>query len=314
MQQYGKMQGSGSSEPPPDEGWWNSLLSDEEKHLGDSEGQSSSANLRTSQDDIDWKYLENIYKNDAIISLMVTGYNRGGILVQGEKIQGFVPISHLLDVSTQATEDEKRDTLINYIGRRINLKIIEFVPEEDRIVFSERAAQAGEGKRKVIFSQIKAGDTVSGTVTNVTDFGVFVDLGGLEGLIHVSELSWGRVERPGDILALGQNIDALVLNVSEQSARIALSYKRLTRNPWETILNTYTPGDVVEATISSLTKFGAFARLGEGVEGLIHVSNMQLPAGVRDISKILHVNDPVSVKILHIDPEKKRIGLSIVNG
>lgn len=301
-------------ESPPDEGWWNSLLSDEDKHLGEFEGSSSAVAVRQNQDENDWKHLEIIYKNDAIISLMVTGYNRGGILVQGEKIQGFVPVSHLLDVTSQATEDERRDALINYIGKRIDLKIIEFVPEEDRIVFSERAAIAGEGKRKVIFSQIKSGDIVSGVVTNVTDFGVFVDLGGLEGLIHVSELSWGRVEKPGDVLTLGQHIDALVLNVSEQSARIALSFKRLVSNPWETILDSYTPGDVVEATISSLTKFGAFARLNEGVEGLIHVSNMQMPPGVRDIAKVLHINDTVSVKILHIDPEKKRIGLSIVNG
>lgn len=298
----------------PDEGWWNSLLSDEDKNLGDFEGPNSAITIKSNQDENDWKHLESIFKNDAIISLMVTGYNRGGILVQGEKIQGFVPVSHLLDVTSQASEDERRDALINYIGKRISLKIIEFVPEEDRIVFSERAAVAGEGKRKIIFSQIKPGDIVSGIVTNVTDFGVFVDLGGLEGLIHVSELSWGRVERPGDVLNLGQQIEALVLNVSEQSARIALSYKRLTANPWETILANYTPGDVVEATISSLTKFGAFARLNEGVEGLIHVSNMQMPPGVRDIGKVLHINDMVSVKILHIDPEKKRIGLSIVNG
>lgn len=302
------------SDLDPDEGWWNSLLSDEDKYSEESAPPYSLTSTDGYMGEIDWETLERIYKDDAIISLTVTSSNRGGVLVQGEMVQGFVPLSHLLDIPANCAEEERRELLTNYIGRRLDLKIIEFVPEEDRVVFSERAAQAGEGKRKAIFSQIQAGDVVSGVVTNITDFGVFVDLGGLEGLVHVSELSWGRVEKPGDILAIGQQVNALVLNVSEQAARIALSIKRLKPNPWETILDRYTPGDIIEAEITSLTKFGAFARLNEGIEGLIHITNMQLPEGVRNIGQFLHAHDIVSVKILHIDPEKKRIGLALVDG
>jgi small subunit ribosomal protein S1 len=301
-------------ESPPDEQWWDSLLADEEKNSNDVEYPPASAAPSNPSERTDWNYLEKIYHNDSIISLEVTGYNRGGVLVQGENIQGFVPVSHLVNIATVTDEEERKQLLLEYVGQVLNLKIIEFVPEEERVVFSERAAQAGEGKRKLIFSQVKPGDTVSGTVTNVTDFGVFVDLGGLEGLIHVSELSWGRVEHPSDVLSVGRKIDALVLNISEQSSRIALSYKRLEKNPWETVIHNYYPGIIVSARITGLKKFGAFARLDEGIEGLIHISTMHFPDGVRDISQYLHVNDVVSVKILHIDPEKKRIGLCLENG
>ena len=132
----------------------------------------------------------------------------------------------------------------------------------------------GNGKRS---SRIfHPGDVVWGTVTNVTDFGVFMDLGGLEGLIHVSELSWGRVQRPGDILCDGQRIEAQVLSVSKENARVALSYKRLMKNPWDSIQEIYSPGDVVTAKISSLTKYGAFARLKEGIEGVNPYFNDQI--------------------------------------
>jgi small subunit ribosomal protein S1 len=294
-----------------DEGWWDSLLGDEEKDGVEDDNQVSLATNKGNQDHTDWSYLESIYHDDAIIELDVNGYNRGGLLVQGENVQGFVPISHLVIAPSSLEDEDRKQFLMDYVGKKLPLKIIEFVPEEERVVFSERAAQAGEGKRKLIFAQIKPGDIVNGTVTNVTEFGAFLDLGGLEGLIHVSELSWGRVEHPGDILCVGQQIDALVLNVSEQTARIALSYKRLDNNPWESITEVYVPGDVVTAKISGLTKFGAFARLKEGVEGLIHVSTIQFPPGKKDIGEILHKGDCVSVKILHIDSEKKRIGLCL---
>ncbi len=298
----------------PDEGWWDSLLADEEKNFSDCENPTRYPTQRNVIYKNNWDYLRNIYQKDSIIELEVVGYNRGGLLVQGEKTQGFVPISHLVNVQSSASEEEKRKVMVEYVGNNIQLKIIEFVPEEERVVFSERAAQAGEGKRKIIFSKIQPGDTVSVSVTNITNFGIFIDLGWLEGLIHLSELSWARVDHPGDILHLGQTINTLVLSVSEESGRIALSYKRLTRNPWESISDYYNSGDIVSAKITAVTKFGAFARLDEGVEGLIHISTIVFPDGRRDIHKIFKKDDCVSVKILHIDPEKKRIGLCLQDG
>ncbi len=296
---------------PADESWWDSILMEEEKYQFEATSDASMKCGPISSEKNDWSALEQIYRNDAIITLKVVGFNRGGLLVQGEGVQGFVPVSHLADTPCSLPNDERKTILMEYMDREIQVKIIEFVPNEERIVFSERAALAGEGKRKTIFENICPNDVVTGTVTNITDFGVFVDLGGIEGLIHVSELSWGRVQHPGDILCVGQRIEALVLSVSEANTRIALSYKRLEKNPWESIQDIYDIGDVVAAKITHVTKFGAFARLKEGVEGLIHISTIEAEESFPDLSKLLHKDDCVSVKILHIDPEKKRIGLCL---
>ncbi len=296
----------------PDEGWWNSILTDEEEFL-----QSAKENSNQDRSEIsyavknDWATLKTIFTNDEVIQLKVAGYNRGGLLVEGTNIQGFVPISHLVSIPSTVEEDDRKELMQDYLGKEISLKIIELVPEDERLVFSERAALAGEGKRKAIFENIQPGDVVWGTVTNVTDFGVFIDLGGLEGLIHVSELSWGRVQNPGDVLCEGQRIEAQVLSVSKENSRVALSYKRLVNNPWDSILDIYSPGDVVTAKITSMTKFGAFARLKEGVEGLIHISTIHLPEPAESIDQYLKIDQCVQVRILHIDKDKKRIGLSL---
>ena len=261
---------------------------------------------------VDWDRVKLIFEQDEIVSLTVQGYNRGGLLVEGDGLQGFVPVSHLVDLPAGISEDERKVLLVDYVGRALTLKVIECEPDQERVVFSERAALAGEGRRKVLFRALKAGECVHGTVTNVTDFGVFVDLGGLEGLIHVSELSWGRVQHPSDILDVGQEIDALVLNVSEENSRVALSLKRLTANPWETIPQRYKPGDVVRVVITGIARFGAFARLEEGVEGLIHISSMNLGPGI-DPGKALFPGQRAQARILHIEPEKRRLGLSLVS-
>ncbi len=296
----------------PDEAWWNSILTEEEKivsSLPDIEIQEKTEKFNQAKND--WTYLETIYKNDDVVVLHVTGYNKGGLLVEGDNIQGFVPISHLVQIPCNEREEKRKELLQQYVGNEIPLKIIEFVPCDERLVFSERAALAGQGKRKALFENIHVGDVVWGTVTNITDFGVFIDLGGLEGLIHVSELSWGRVQYPGDILCIGQRIEAEVLSVSVENARVALSYKRLSKNPWDSILDIYAPGDIVTGKITNITKFGAFAALKEGVEGLIHISAINLPEQNMSIEQYLHKDQCVQVRILHIDSEKKRIGLCL---
>lgn len=296
----------------PDESWWNTILNDEEK-LGDPaeiELDSPKTTHPTSGHN-NWEYLEILFRNDEIIKLVVNGYNRGGLLVEGQEIHGFVPFSHLVDVPFALDEEGRKDYFRKYIGNSISLKIIEFDREDERIVLSERAAQAGKGKRKAIFENIQPGDIVWGTVTNVTNFGAFIDLGGVEGLIHVSELSWGRVEHPSEIVCIGQVIEALVLSVTKENSHVALSYKRLESNPWDKILDIYSPGDIVTAKITSLTKYGAFARLKEGVEGLIHISSIPLPQEGKDLDQYLVKDQCVQVRILHVDTEKKRIGLSL---
>ncbi|MDX9850523.1 MAG: S1 RNA-binding domain-containing protein [Anaerolineaceae bacterium] len=299
--------------PPMDEGWWASVLSDEEiqePDLGESENKTT---LSSSALMVDWEKVQSVFDHDEILELFVQGFNRGGLLVQGDNIQGFVPLSHLIASSTDCDEDGKRMILSNYVGKTIKLKVIECEPAQERVVLSERAALAGEGSRKALFQTLKTGSIVNGIITNITDFGVFVDLGGVEGLIHVSELSWGRVQHPGEILSLGQPIKVLVLQVSEESARIALSLKRLFRNPWESLAEMYGTGDIVSATITAITRFGVFARLEEGIEGLIHISTIQQGNGQKDLDSLFKTGQVVTVKILHIDIERRRLGLGLLD-
>ena len=294
-----------------DEGWWNSVLADEGIYSGPGDGNNHRLEGRAPMQQVDWEFLHQLYEKDEIICLHVYGYNRGGLLIEGNGLQGFVPISHLIQVPANLVEEERRACLASYVGRALRIKVIECEPESERAVFSERAAMAGEGKRKQLFRSLKTGDIVNGVVTNVTDFGVFIDLGGLEGLIHVSELSWGRVQNPGDLLKIGQEVDAMVLQASEESGRVALSIKRLMSNPWISISDRRKPGDVVTAQITGISRYGAFARLEEGIEGLIHISSMKLAPGQADISRIVRPGQNVSVRILHIDAEKRRLGLSL---
>jgi small subunit ribosomal protein S1 len=255
--------------PELDEGWWNSVLADESaissepKQINCKPCQTPAASL------INWNCIQDLFERDEVVLLLVQGFNRGGLLVQGEGIQGFVPISHIVDAPTNLTDEERYHFLEQYVGKSLYLKVIECEPTSERVVFSERAAQAGQGKRKELFDALKPGVTACGVITNVTDFGAFVDLGGVEGLIHVSEISWGRVEKPTEILKIGQNVKVIILQVQEENSRIALSIKRLTPNPWEELQAAHQPGDIVSAEITSIMKFGAFARLPNGIEGLI---------------------------------------------
>lgn len=302
-------------EEPPllDEGWWASILADEDAHAIGQKEIHTRTNSQPVLNLVDWKHVQDLFEHDEIIELQVQGYNRGGLLVQSDGVQGFVPISHLIDMPSGADEEERKRILSAYLGRLLQLKVIECEPTQERIVLSERAALAGEGRRKQLFRTLKLNEVVKGLVTNVTDFGVFVDLGGVEGLIHVSELSWGRVQCPSEVLSVGQEISAIVLQVSEENARVALSLKRLYPNPWEHLTECYKPGDIIPAVITTIMRFGAFARLNEGVEGLIHISSISLPEGERDLDGYLHSGQLIRVRILHIDPDRRRLGLGLVS-
>ncbi len=300
--------------PALDEGWWASILADEGGAFSEaSAGPAAQSEVSSGLVTVDWQVARQLYENDEIVTMTVHGNNRGGLLVTGNGIQGFVPISHLINVPGGLDEEQRRARLASYIGQNLNLKVIECEPVQERIVLSERAALAGEGKRKQLFNSLRPGDLVEGVVTNVTEFGVFVDLGGVEGLIHVSELSWGRVQHPSEVLQVGKDVRALVLQVNEESARVALSIKRLHENPWETVVNRYHPGDVLPATVTKIVRFGAFARLAEGIEGLIHISSILLPPDCKTIEQYLAQGQPVQVEILHIDAERRRLGLGLVN-
>ncbi len=227
-----------------------------------------------------------------------------------DDLYGFVPCSHLVDMPIQAAEEVRNNCLAAYTGRTLRLKIIECVPEEGRMVFSERAARAEAGKRPMLFSTLQAGQHVCGDVTNITDFGAFVDLGGVEGLIHISELSWGRVAQPSQVVAIGQHVEVLVLEVAPERCRIALSLKRLSTNPWETAEERYPINGVFSAVITALMPFGAFARLEEGLEGLIHTSEIPVPEG-SSMEEVVSPGKTVLVRILQVEASRQRLGLSM---
>ena len=295
--------------PSQDDGWWASVLQEEESRatVQAAKAQKTEAAPKPAPD---WERAMSIYRRDEIISLDVTGHNRGGLLVEGLGLNGFVPCSHLLDLPVQPEEDIREDCLAAYIGRTLRLKIIECVPNESRMIFSERAARAEAGKRPVLFNTIQTGQRVNGEVTNVTEFGVFVDLGGVEGLIHISELSWGRVSHPSQICQLGQHVEVLVMEVAPERCRIALSLKRLTPNPWETAEAHYPINGVVPAVVTALVPYGVFARLEEGLEGLIHASEIPLLPNAT-IKSTLAPGQNIQVRIIQVDASRQRIGLSM---
>lgn len=292
-----------------DDGWWDSVFADEDRH-----GQIKSAHQikpnNSPKSLPDWTKVKTFFNQDAIVTLRVNGYNRGGLLVEGDNINGFVPYSHLVEVAAQSDLDNREKALLAYLGQELRLKVIECVPEDGRIIFSERAAQTEAGRRTEIFRSLEQGQRLCGEVTNITDFGVFVDLGGVEGLIHISELSWGRVSHPSQIVKFGQHIEIKVMDVSLERGRIALSLKRLSENPWEAVEKHYVINQIVSAMITGIVSFGAFARLEDGLEGLIHATEIPLSAGT-SIKDFLHEGQKIQVRIINIDAEHQRIGLSL---
>jgi small subunit ribosomal protein S1 len=309
---------------PLDESWWTAVLAEEEEQGGiytprstsSSEGKTTSTHSQSRPAPVDWERAQTIYESDETINLQVFGYNRGGLLVEGDGLQGFVPLSHLIGLAGEKPDLDQGDPRIghllsSYVGRILRLKVIECEPERGRVVLSERAALAEPGRRNQLLDDLKNGDHVRGIVTNITDFGVFVDLGGVEGLIHVSELSWGRVRHPSDAASLGQEVDAYVIQVDKERSRVALSLKRLRANPWDTAETRYQTGMLIDAVITSVVPFGAFARLEEGLDGLIHISEMS-PGGEKiNPRDILQEGQSLRVRVLQVDASKQRLGLSL---
>jgi small subunit ribosomal protein S1 len=311
-----------STMPNIDEGWWESVLAEERQHTPPrpSQGGMRPKALPPSRAEAapvaetpqpDWDMLKELYAKDRIITMKVIGHNRGGLLVESDRLSGFIPFSHLIELAGREHETDRDLSLETYVGKTLSVKVIECVPEDGRVVFSERAALAEPGKRAELFHNLQQGSQVQGVVTNITDFGVFVDLGGVEGLIHISELSWGRVSHPNQIVQLGEAIGVQVLDISPERCRVALSLKRLASNPWERAATDFPVGTIHNAVITSVLSYGAFARIEAGVEGLIHGSEMVLEPN-QSPREILSEGQELQVRILHLDAAHQRIGLSLL--
>jgi small subunit ribosomal protein S1 len=204
---------------------------------------------------------------------------------------------------------ERIAELARHVGRSLTVRLIEVDRSQNRLVFSERATQS-EMTPAAILASLRPGDTCQGIVTNLTAFGAFVDLGGVEGLVHISELSWDRIRSPSDILKPGQEVEVQVLGVNPDEGRIALSLKRLRPNPWLGVERRYRVGQFLEGRVTNVVSFGAFVRLEEGVEGLIHISELA-EGSLLHPRNVVHEGDVVRVRVLNVDPVKQRLGLSL---
>lgn len=300
---------------PPQLGdsWWKAALSEGDQGFNEGdylkESLSTQENINLTlltlhQPENDWEYVNELYQKDEIIQIKVVGCNQGGLLVQGDNINGFVPSSHLL------AGHKKKE----YLQQIVSLKVIEYDKDRCRVVLSERAAQAEPGTRNRLLDTLEEGTCIPGVVTTLTEFGAFVDLGGMEGLIHISELSWGRVDHPADVVSIGDELDVYVLNVDRKENKVALSLKKMCPNPWETITERYQQGQIVEAVVKNIVSYGAFVRLEEGVDGLIHISELGDNGDNVSPWDVLKENQKVSVEIILLDPEEQRLGLSLEEG
>lgn len=257
-----------------------------------------------------WQLAKEALGSDRTLHLPVTGFNKGGLLVTWHDLQGFVPASQLVDFPLLHVAHERLRALAIRRDKTLDLKIIEVNPHKNRLVLSERAALVKAEEKADLLQQVRKNDILSGHVTNLTDFGAFVDLGGVEGLIHISELSWSRVVHPSDIVQPGQAVQVLVLNVDREKERVGLSCKRLKHDPWSTVEERYKPGTLVGGQISKVVSFGAFVLLEEELEGLIHISELAEGSFLHP-RNVVKQGEYVQARVLQVNGQKKRLALSL---
>ena len=273
-----------------------------------------------------WRYLEKAMEAGEVIEGKIAGFNRGGSIVEVEGVQGFVPMSQLVSVprerfriyqdSGEGLSEEEQENVQEAqnaeIGREIPMKVLEVNRSRNRAIFSERQAvqESRDARKAKLIEELEEGQTRNGTVTGISSFGAFVDIGGADGLIHISELSWSMVNSPEEVVSVGQKVDVFVLRVDAENMKIALSLRRLQPEPWETIHERHNIGDIVNATVTKLTNFGAFARVEDSIEGLIHISELSARM-INHPREVVREGEQVEVKILRIEPERRRLGLSL---
>ena len=270
--------------------------------------------LARAQQEQDWRQAEELFQSQDVFEGVVTGYNRGGVIVRVGRVRGFVPASQL-SARWQAQQDAEGDPEQRWarlVGQTMQLKVVEMDRQRNRLILSERAAMRDwrKNQKDRLLSTLNKGDVLKGIVTSIADFGAFVDLGGADGLIHLSELAWHRVEHPREILKVGQEVEVYVMNVDEERKRIGLSLRRLSPEPWSVVADQYQVGQVVTATITRLAAFGAFAKMDDAIEGLIHISEMA-DYRINHPKEIVQEGDVVQVRVIRIDPQHRRIGLSL---
>jgi small subunit ribosomal protein S1 len=260
----------------------------------------------------DWLVAQQLMENNEILEAEVSGHNNGGLEVIFGKLRGFVPASHISTLPRGVSPEERKELLSSLVGQTIPLKVVEVDRRKRRLILSERAAHRRWQRehRKQLLDEIEIGEVRSGTVRSLANFGAFVDLGGAEGLIHVSEIAWFPVSHPSEVLKVGERVDVKVLRIDKQRERVGLSLKRVQPDPWSHVQEDYKSGELVEAVVTRVTDFGAFVRLRTGVEGLLHVSEM---ADIRPDhpQSLVSPSDLLLLRVIRVEPDRRRIGLSL---
>ena len=260
----------------------------------------------------DWAEVDDLQKENKVYDGKVVGYNKGGLIVPIGTLRGFVPASQV-SVMRRTEGNESPDARWSkMVGEPIRVQVIEVDRSRHRLILSERLAlqETRETIKDRLLDELRDGDIRTGRVTSLADFGAFVNIDGADGLVHLSEISWERIEHPNEVLKVGQEVKVKVIAVDQDRKRIGLSIRQLQQDPWTMKVSSLKEGQLVEGTITHLTKFGAFARLGDDLEGLIHISELS-ESRINHPKEVVKENDVVTLRVIKVDAERRRIGLSL---
>ncbi len=279
--------------------------------------EDSSGNLVLSymraREEESWQKAEALLSSKEAIDSKIVGYNKGGLLVELGSLRGFVPASQVsLTRRMETTGDSPEQRWGKMVGSPVKVCVIEVDRERRRLIMSERAAstETRETVKERLIESLKEGEIRSGRVASLADFGAFININGADGLVHLSEISWDHIKHPSEALEVGKEVKVKVISIDKEKKRIGLSIRQTQDDPWSGRLAKYQIGELIEGTITRLTKFGAFAKLDEDVEGLIHISEIS-EKRIDHAKEVLHEGDKVTLRVIKIDPDNHRIGLSI---
>jgi len=260
----------------------------------------------------DWIEAEKLMESSELYEGEVIGYNKGGAIIPFGRLRGFVPASHLKDLTPGMSDRKRQQRLAKLRGEKLPLKIIEVDRRRRRLVFSQREAQKEweEIRKQELLENLEEGSVLTGRVSGLRDFGIFVDLGGADGLVHISELAWHRVDHPREVVKVGDEIEVYVLKLDREDQRISLSRKRLLPNPWSTVEERYAVHQLVEGTITRIVDYGAFAEIEPGIEGLLHISQLSRST-VQNANEVVQEGEVHLLRVVSIDPRRQRMGLSL---
>jgi small subunit ribosomal protein S1 len=269
--------------------------------------------LKRAQEEMSWENVEKMIADGTVIDTKIIGFNKGGLIAEIGKLRGFIPSSQISAARrVQTTGDTPEKRWQKMVGQPISVRIIEMDRERRRLILSERLAnpETRASMKERVISELEEGKVYSGRVTSLADFGAFVNLNGADGLVHLSEISWEHITHPKEVLEIGQEVQVKVINIDRDKKRIGLSMRALMDDPWKARLERFSVGQLVEGTITRLTKFGAFARLEGDIEGLIHISELS-ENRVEHPKEVLKEGETKTLRVIRIDTDQRRIGLSL---